>query len=195
MDQMQVLEVNNKPSWSPDNDPRPPVIAKKGSLPPPAHLVREKVASPPPANLQLVKLPTKKPASRKAATAIPASPKPATAKPATAKPATAIPVSPKANLTGQIVLRQPTAKPPTKPLSERKTYPATAAPPPTKASVKESGYATLKSIGADECNNLMCEAGIKDKKEAMQWLIKHHPDKGGEPTHISLSNVTDCMVK
>ena len=152
-----------------------PFIPKRGSLPPPNQAP----------NLPLVKVVAPKPTITKV---LPASMQ----KLPTAMPA-AMQGKPSVSQV-QIVPRQPTVRLPSQP-SQPKTFPPTAAPPPSKASVKESGYATLKSIGVDECSNLMCEAGINDKKEAMQWLIKHHPDKGGEPTKLSLSDVTNCMSK
>jgi len=39
----------------------------------------------------------------------------------------------------------------------------------------------------------MCDLGLGNKKEATQWFLKHHPDKGGEPTSADLGEVGLCL--
>ena len=63
------------------------------------------------------------------------------------------------------------------------------------SSSAQNKYESIKSVGPKECRPIMCKAGLTSKKEAAQWLLKHHPDQGGEPTSIDLSSVTKCMSK
>ena len=43
------------------------------------------------------------------------------------------------------------------------------------------------------CKEIMCQEGITNKKEASQWLLKHHPDRGGEPTSVNVGRFGTCM--
>ena len=45
------------------------------------------------------------------------------------------------------------------------------------------------------CKDIMCQEGITNKKEAMAWLLKHHPDRGGEPTSVNVGSFGACMGK
>jgi len=39
----------------------------------------------------------------------------------------------------------------------------------------------------------MCQEGITNKKEAAAWLLKHHPDRGAEPTSVNVGQFSTCM--
>jgi len=39
----------------------------------------------------------------------------------------------------------------------------------------------------------MCGEHLTTKKEAMKWLLAHHPDKGGATPAVPLSDITACM--
>jgi superfamily II DNA or RNA helicase len=43
------------------------------------------------------------------------------------------------------------------------------------------------------CDQLMCAEGLSNKKEARIWLLKHHPDKGGQSKAGLVGDVTKCM--
>ena len=42
------------------------------------------------------------------------------------------------------------------------------------------------------CNEIMCKEGLYTKKNASKWLLKHHPDKGGN-TSINVGDIGTCM--
>ncbi len=65
----------------------------------------------------------------------------------------------------------------------------------TPSSKSPQASFVVPSVSSDACKKIMCDANISSKKEAAKWLLKHHPDKGGEPTDISISDMTDCMSK
>jgi len=46
-----------------------------------------------------------------------------------------------------------------------------------------------------DCKTIMCEAELASKKNASKWLLKHHPDRGAEPTGIDVGAVAQCMGK
>ena len=46
-----------------------------------------------------------------------------------------------------------------------------------------------------DCKTIMCEAELASKKDASKWLLKHHPDRGAEPTDIDVGRVAQCMGK
>ena len=50
-------------------------------------------------------------------------------------------------------------------------------------------------MASADCKTVMCEAGLTNKKESTAWLLKHHPDRGGEPTDIDVGAVAACMGK
>ena len=50
-------------------------------------------------------------------------------------------------------------------------------------------------MASADCKTIMCEAGLANKKESAAWLLKHHPDRGGEPTDIDVGAVGACMGK
>jgi superfamily II DNA or RNA helicase len=39
----------------------------------------------------------------------------------------------------------------------------------------------------------MCDLGLKTKKDATQWFLEHHPDKGGQPTSADFGAVGACL--
>lgn len=39
----------------------------------------------------------------------------------------------------------------------------------------------------------MCEQGLKTRKNTAKWLLRHHPDQGGEPTGADVGFVASCM--
>ena len=42
------------------------------------------------------------------------------------------------------------------------------------------------------CQEFMCEMGINSQAEARQWLLKNHPDRGGEVDPALFKKVTNC---
>ena len=64
-----------------------------------------------------------------------------------------------------------------------------------KSNARSPSLIFAPSITSAACEKIMCDANVTSKKEATQWLLKHHPDKGGEHTDISISDMTDCMSK
>jgi hypothetical protein len=41
-----------------------------------------------------------------------------------------------------------------------------------------------------DCQEIMCSKNIKDKKSYREWMIKNHPDKGGDTNEAA--NVNNC---
>ena len=64
-----------------------------------------------------------------------------------------------------------------------------------KSNARSPSLIFAPSITSGACEKIMCDANVTSKKEAAHWLLKHHPDKGGENTDISISDMTDCMSK
>jgi superfamily II DNA or RNA helicase len=48
-------------------------------------------------------------------------------------------------------------------------------------------------MSKDSCQNVMCDLGLKTKKDATQWFLEHHPDKGGQPTSADFGAVGACL--
>lgn len=42
------------------------------------------------------------------------------------------------------------------------------------------------------CKDVMCQLGLNTKADAMNWIRKNHPDKGGEVSSGLFTKVVDC---
>jgi hypothetical protein len=45
---------------------------------------------------------------------------------------------------------------------------------------------------ANDCNQIMCDLGLKSQEDAKKWLLKNHPDKGGKIDSGLFSRATEC---
>ena len=72
-------------------------------------------------------------------------------------------------------------------LNRQKKKPKAKAKP--KAKPKTKARPTRKM----ECKQIMCKNDIKTRKEWQKWLLKNHPDKGGDEDIARLVN--DCNDK
>jgi hypothetical protein len=63
--------------------------------------------------------------------------------------------------------------------------------------MEETRSVKVKSGAEPKCQTVMCKADLTDKKVAAQWLLKHHPDKGGvpSPNGPDVDQVTKCFSK
>ena len=57
------------------------------------------------------------------------------------------------------------------------------------------GAVSIHSADRDDCAAPMCSEKLFSKKDAAKWLLKHHPDQGGEPASVDVGLVADCMGK
>ena len=57
------------------------------------------------------------------------------------------------------------------------------------------GAPSILSMGPDQCADVMCSEKLQTTGDAKKWLLKHHPDKGAEPTAVDIGLVGSCMMK
>ena len=47
----------------------------------------------------------------------------------------------------------------------------------------------------DNCKDLMCKYGINSKEEYKKWILKNHPDKGGNINDAEFKQIVKCAKK
>jgi hypothetical protein len=47
----------------------------------------------------------------------------------------------------------------------------------------------------DNCEQLMCKYGINSKEEYKKWILKNHPDKGGNIPDVEFKQIVKCAKK